>query len=300
MEGESNRLTRVSLLGLALLGILMLAAACGGDDVPVLRVGGIPDQDASRLVRRYDGFAEYLSQRLGVEVEYVPSVDYAAVVTAFSQGNLDLAFFGGLTGVQARLLDQGAQAVAQREHDADFHSKFIVRNDLPADSLADLADLAGDLTITFGSESSTSGHLMPRHFLRQAGLDADSSFKSPPNYSGSHDLTWRLVESGAFDIGALNEDVWNRAVLEGSVNTGKVRVLETTPSYFDYNWRAASDVDEKIGDGFTRDIQAALVALSAENNSEILNLFSTERFIATENSNYEAIEEVAKDLGIIK
>ena len=161
MEGESNRLTRVSLLGLALLGILMLAAACGGDDVPVLRVGGIPDQDASRLVRRYDGFAEYLSQRLGVEVEYVPSVDYAAVVTAFSQGNLDLAFFGGLTGVQARLLDQGAQAGAQREHDADFHSKFIVRNDLPADSLADLADLAGDLTITFGSESSTSGHLMP-------------------------------------------------------------------------------------------------------------------------------------------
>lgn len=300
MEGESNRLTRVSLLGLALLGILMLAAACGGDDVPVLRVGGIPDQDASRLVRRYDGFAEYLSQRLGVEVEYVPSVDYAAVVTAFSQGNLDLAFFGGLTGVQARLLDQGAQAVAQREHDADFHSKFIVRNDLPADSLADLADLAGDLTITFGSESSTSGHLMPRHFLRQAGLDADSSFKSPPNYSGSHDLTWRLVESGAFDIGALNEDVWNRAVLEGSVDTGKVRVLETTPSYFDYNWTAASDVDEKFGDGFTRDIQAALVALSAENNSEILNLFSTERFIATENSNYEAIEEVAKDLVIIK
>ena len=89
-------------------------------------------------------------------------------------------------------------------------------------------------------------------------------------------------------------------MLEGSVDTGKVRVLETTPSYFDYNWRAASDVDEKIGDGFTRDIQAALVALSAENNSEILNLFSTERFIATENSNYEAIEEVAKDLGIIK
>lgn len=300
MEGVSNQLRRVTLLGLALLGILMLTAACGGSDAPVLRVGGIPDQDASRLVRRYDGFADYLSQKLGVEVEYVPSADYAAVVTAFSQGNLDLAFFGGLTGVQARLLDQGAQAVAQREHDADFHSKFIVRNDLPALSLDELAGLAGDLTITFGSESSTSGHLMPRYFLRLAGLDADSSFRSPPNYSGSHDLTWRLVESGAFDIGALNEDVWERAVRDGSVDTGKVRVLETTPPYYDYNWTVSSDMEEKFGEGFTQDIQAALVELDPQENLGILELFSTERFIPTENSNYLAIEEVARDLGIIK
>ena len=291
---------RVSLVGWFLTGFLSLIAACGGSDAPVLRVGGIPDQDASRLARRYDGFAEYLSQKLGVTVEYVPSADYTAVVTAFSQGNLDLAFFGGLTGVQARLLDEGAQALAQREHDADFHSKFIIRNDLSANSLDDLADLAGDLTITFGSESSTSGHLMPRFFLRQAGLDPDSSFRSLPNYSGSHDLTWRLVESGAFDVGVLNEDVWERAVREGSVDTNKVRVLETTPPYYDYNWTAASALDEKFGAGFTRKVQEALLALSAEEHGEILDLFSTERFIVTENDNYQAIEEVARGLGMIK
>ena len=291
---------RVPFIGLALIVIFILIAACGGDSSPVLRVGGIPDQDASRLARRYDGFADYLSQKLGVEVEYVPSADYAAVVTAFTQGNLDLAFFGGLTGVQARILDEGAEAVAQREQDAAFHSKFIIRHDLPATSLSDLADLAGDLTITFGSESSTSGHLMPRYFLRRAGLEADSSFKSPPNYSGSHDLTWQLVESGAFDIGALNEDVWERAVATGLVDVSKVRVLETTPAYFDYNWTAASGVGEKFGDGFSQKIQKALLELGAEENSEILKLFSTERFIATENDNYQAIEVVARDLGIIK
>ncbi len=288
------------LITLALTGLLFLIAACGGDDAPVLRVGGIPDQDASRLVRRYDGFAEYLSRKLGVEVNYVPSADYAAVVTAFSQGNLDLAFFGGLTGVQARLLNQGAQAVAQRERDAGFHSKFIIRNDLPVSTLDDLKDLAGSLTFTFGSESSTSGHLMPRFFLRRVGLDADSSFKSPPNYSGSHDLTWRLVESGAFDIGVLNEDVWERAVRDGAVDLGKVRVLETTPPYFDYNWTVGSDVDERFGVGFTQDVQAALLGLDNDNNREILELFSADRFIATENANYLAIESVARDLGIIK
>ena len=291
---------RISWAGWLLAGILLLITACGGGDALVLRVGGIPDQDASRLARRYDVFAEYLSQKLGVEVRYVPSVDYAAVVTAFQQGNLGLAFFGGFTGVQARLRDPGAQAVAQREDDAEFHSKFIVGADVPANSLEELADLAGDLTLTFGSESSTSGHLMPRYFLLQAGLDPDSSFRSAPNYSGSHDLTWRLVESGAFDVGVLNEDVWERAVLEGSVEMSKVRVLTTTPPYFDYNWTAASNLDQEFGAGFTRRVQEALLELNADENQEILELFSTRRFISTRNDNYQAIEDVARELGIIR
>ena len=288
------------MAGLALSVFLLMVIACGGGDDPVLRVGGVPDQDASRLARRYDGFAGYLSQRLGVTVRYVPSIDYAAVVTAFAQGNLDLAFFGGFTGVQARLLDPGAQAIAQRERDAQFHSKFIIRSGVPADSLEELAGLADGLTITFGSESSTSGHIMPRFFLGQAGLDPDTSFKTLPNYSGSHDLTWRLVETGAFDVGVLNEDVWQRAVLEGRVDTGKVRVLVTTPPYYDYNWTAASALDEKFGAGFTGKVRDALLALSVAEHGEILELFSTERFVITENANYLAIEQVARDLGIIK
>jgi phosphonate transport system substrate-binding protein len=171
-----------------------------GSSQPVLKVSGIPDQDAARLARRFQMFADYLSAELGVEAEYVPSVNYAAVVTAFTQGDLHLAFFGGLTGVQARLQNPGAQAIAQRENDAKFHSKFIVQSDLPINSLEDLKAHASDLTFTFGSESSTSGHLMPRHFLTEAGIDPDADFKSPPNYSGSHDLTWQLVEGGSFAV----------------------------------------------------------------------------------------------------
>ena len=290
---------RVSLVGWALPVFLLLALACSVDDSPVLWVGGVPDQDASRLARRYEGFAEYLSQQLGVTVKYIPSADYAAVVTAFAQGNLDLAFFGGFTGVQARLLDPGAEAIAQRERDADFHSKFIIRRGVTANSLEELAGLAGGLTITFGSESSTSGHIMPRFFLGQAGLDPDSSFKTAPNYSGSHDLTWRLVESGAFDVGVLNEDVWERAVLEGSVDTSKVRVLATTPPFYDYNWTAAAALDETFGAGFTRRVQEALLNLSVTEHGEILELFNTERFVTTGNGNYRTIEEVAQGLGII-
>ena len=290
------------LLLLTALALPLALAGCGsgGSDLPALKVGGIPDQDTARLARRYQGFADYLSQELGVTVEYVPSVDYAAVVTAFTQDELQMAFFGGLTGVQARLRNPGALAIAQREHDAVFHSKFIVRADLDIDSLEELATHASGLTITFGSESSTSGHLMPRHFLTEAGIDPDSGFRSVPNFSGSHDLTWSLVQSGSFDVGALNEDVWDRAVREGKADPAKVREFYTTPDYFDYNWTVRAELDDVYGADFTGKIQEALLKLNVEEHGEILELFSTEKFIATNNGNYQAIEDVARGLGLVQ
>ena len=278
-------------------------AACSespGSDAPELKVGGIPDQDTARLARRYGSFANYLSDQLGVAVEFVPSVDYAAVVTAFSQDQLQVAFFGGLTGVQARLQQPGAVAIAQRDHDAAFHSKFIARADLDLESLEDLRTQAGDLSITFGSPNSTSGHLMPRYFLKQAGIDAATDFRQEPNFSGSHDTTWQLVESGAFDLGALNEDVWNRAVRENTVDTNKVKEFYITPAYYDYNWTVQGDLDDVYGEGFTDKIQQALLDLNSQDHGEILELFSTEKFISTNNDNYQAIEDVARELEIIK
>ena len=288
---------------LATVPLMLGIAACSGspdNDAPPLKVGGIPDQDTARLARRYESFASYLSDAVGVSVEFVPSVDYSAVVTAFSQDQLQLAFFGGLTGVQSRLQKPGAVAIAQRENDAVFHSRFVARADLDLESLEDLKGQAGDLTITFGSPNSTSGHLMPRYFLKQAGIDAATAFRQEPNFSGSHDTTWQLVESGAFDLGALNEDVWDRAVRENRVDTGKVQEFYTTPDYFDYNWTVQGNLDEVYGEGFTGKIRQALLDLNPEEHGEILELFSTEKFITTSNDNYQAIEDVARELEIIK
>ncbi len=294
---------RLFLISIVSVFLGILAVACTQEETPTLRVGGIPDQDAQRLARRYEIFANYLSTELDVPVEYVPSVSYSAVVTAFSQNDVQLAFFGALTGVQARMQNPGARAIVQRAHDAEFHSKYVVRGgDQFADlnNLDDLVGKTGDLTITFGSESSTSGHLMPRYFLGETGIDVANDFRTPPGFSGSHDKTWQLVAAGSYDVGALAEDVWERAVTEGKADPTKVRELDTTPNYFNYNWTARSDLDEVYGDGFTEKVQTALLALNPQDHGEILELFSTERFISTENGNYQAIETVARELGIIQ
>ena len=207
----------------------------------MFKIGAIPDQNAAEMNRSLSKLADYLSEKTDLKVEYVPSVDYAALVTAFERGEIQLAWFGGLTGVQARNVVPEAEAIAQRPMDEEFHSVFIAGADTNINSLEDLKGKS----FTFGSESSTSGHLMPRYYLMEAGINPEQDFDGQPNYSGSHDKTYKLIESGSFKAGALNISVWDAAVAEKKVDTSKVKVFYTTPSYYDYHW-TINTVDENL------------------------------------------------------
>ncbi len=288
---------------LVLMIVLSLSiglVGCSGDnskdnkETPVLKIGAIPDQEVAKLARGLDAMAEYLSQETGFKVEFIPSSDYAALVTAFERGDIHLAWFGGLTGVQARALTPEAEAIAQRPIDEEFHSVFIKQAGL---DIKNLPDLKGK-SFTFGSESSTSGHLMPRYFLMQEGIDAVKDLDGNPNFSGSHDTTYKLVESGAFQAGALNEAVWAAAVEEKKVDTSKVEVFYTTPAYYDYNWTINS-IDAEFGEGAKDKVKQAILAIGSD-QTDVLDLFQTDKFIETKNDNYAAILQVAKELDIIK
>ena len=283
------------LAAIAAMAVVLLAACGRGQEDQTFYIAGVPDQDAHKLARRYDALTAYLSNELSVSVEYVPTVDYAATVIGFKQNDIHMAWFGGLTGLQARIAVPGSEAIAQRPQDANFHSRFIVQAGLNVTSLSELQGL----TFTFGSESSTSGHLMPRSFMMEAGLDPDTDLRGAPNFSGSHDKTWKLVESGAFQAGVLSEAVWESAVADGRVDTGKVRELPMTPAYFDYNWTIRGDVDDAFGEGFVERVRSALLQMDGSHRS-ILELYSTDRFVETANDNYAAIERVAQTLGFVK
>lgn len=295
------------LAGVTRLPFLLLAAAltltaCGAadverDDPPPLVIGGIPDQDVALLEDRFGATADYLSEELGVPVRYQPSVDYTAVVTAFRNGDLMLGWFGGLTGVQARLETPGAHAVAQRPVDREFRSVFVADADTKVEQLQDLAGS----TFTFGSESSTSGHLMPRFFLTQVGIDPEQDFDGNPGYSGSHDKTWKLVETGSFDAGVLNATVWDSAVEAGRVDTDRVREVARTAPYVDYHWVVHPDLDEVYGAGTTDRIVETLLDMdeAGPQARRVLELFDATAFVPAEDENYTAIERVARGLGLI-
>jgi phosphonate transport system substrate-binding protein len=271
---------------------------------PALRVGAIPDQNPERLNRLYGQLADELSDRLKVTVRYVPVSNYPAAVSAFRTGGLDLVWFGGLTGVQARLQTPGAKVLAQRDIDARFRSVFIANASAglqPIQSINGLASLRGK-RFTFGSESSTSGRLMPQHFLAKAGVTPSQFSGGRAGFSGSHDATIALVQSGAYQAGALNEQVWTSALKEGRVNTDKVTVIWRTPEYVDYHWVARPDLDQRFGSGFTTRLQKAILAIqpTTPRQTTILELFAAERFIPADASQYRPIETVGRQLGKIR
>ena len=296
----------------ALLLLLPLAACSpsttgtsgtGAKEVKPLVTGAIPDQDPEKLQRQYTKLASYLQKELNVPVEYKPVTDYTAAVTAFKVGDLDLVWFGGLTGVQARLQVPGAEAIAQRDVDEKFHSVFIANkktNLKPFKDTADLKQLKAR-TFTFGSESSTSGRLMPQHFLQQAGVNL-TDFKGQAGFSGDHDKTIKLVEAGTYEVGALNEKVWQKRVNAKEVDLNKVEVLWRTPAYYDYHWVMNPQVKQRYGEDFGKKVQNALFKLDPKvpEQKEILDLLQAEKFIPTKNENYTQIEKIGREIGKIK
>ena len=279
------------------------ATTNSGTQTKPLMTGAIPDQDPEKLQRQHTKLAAYLKQELGVPVEYKAVTDYTAAVTAFKVGDLDLVWFGGLTGVQARLQVPGAQAIAQRDVDEKFHSLFIANKNSglkPFKSTANLQQLKGR-TFTFGSESSTSGRLMPQYFLQQAGLKLDN-FKGEVGFSGDHDKTIKLVEAGTYDAGAVNEKVWLKRVQAKEVDLDKVEVIWRSPAYYDYHWVIHPQVQQRYGDDFAKKVQSAFLKLDPKvpEQKEILELLQANKFITTNNSNYAQIEAIGREIGKIK
>ena len=294
------------LFGLLLL-LLLPVNACyfSSQDTPVkpLITGAIPDQDPEQLQRLYSKLADYLEAELGIPVAYKPVTNYAAAVTAFRVGELDLVWFGGLTGVQARLQVEGAKAIAQRAIDDDFTSVFIANQNSdisPINSINGLDALKGH-TFTFGSQSSTSGRLMPQYFLQKAGVTLEE-FQGKVGFSGSHDKTIQLVEAGSYEAGALNSQVWRSRVEQGKVNLKRVKVIWETPEYYDYHWVIHPDVKERYGEDFPQQVQKALLNLDPSNpqHQEILDLFGANKFVPSKGSNYARIEKIARQIGKIK
>ena len=271
---------------------------------PVLRISAIPDQNPEKLNRLYGQVAQQLGKQLGVPVQYVPVIDYAAAVSAFRTGNLDLVWFGGLTGVQARLQKPGAQVIAQRDIDAAFHSVFIANKASglqPVRGVDGLRELKGK-RFTFGSESSTSGRLMPQFYLQQAGVKLGDFAGGAPGFSGSHDATIALVQSGAYQAGAVNEQVWKDNLRSGKANRTKVIAIWRTPGYPDYHWIGQPDLDARFGKGFTSKLRGAILSWRPSNPEQkaILQLFGAQQFTGAKAADYAPIERVGRQIGKIR
>ena len=271
--------------------VTMLVSASATAQSPIFVFTAIPDQDETRLVERFSRFAKYLEVKLAVPVKYVPVKTYPAAVTAFINNDVQLAWFGGYTGVQARHAVPGSEAIAQGAEDVNFKSYFIANSDTGLKSSKDFpAGIAGK-TLLFGSRSSTSGRVMPEYFIRKhfGGKSPDEIFNRV-GFSGDHSRTLQLVQSGAYQVGVMDYTVYEVEKKAGRVNESRVAVIWESPTFPDYQFTIRGDVDKQFGPGFKEKVRQAIVSLA---DPEILGYFARSKFIPASNAEYAPIEEVA-------
>lgn len=283
--------TRRALLTCAVFSAAALAPLAHAQQ-SVFRITAIPDESPTELARKAAPLVKYLEGKLGMKVEFTPVTDYAASVEALVNKKVDLAWFGGFTFVQANVRSGGKVIpLVQREEDEKFRSVFITSDP----TVKTLADLKGK-DVSFGSQSSTSGHLMPRSFLLDQGLNPEKSFRRVA-FSGAHDATIAAVASGKVQGGALNISVWDKFVAEKKVDTEKVRVIYTTPPYYDYNWTVHADMPaatrQKLADAFLS------LSKATPEGKEILELQRATRFVPTKVENYKGIEAAARSAELL-
>ncbi|ATX75813.1 MULTISPECIES: putative selenate ABC transporter substrate-binding protein [Reinekea] len=284
-----------NLSRLILSTVLCLAASVSAQ-AETFTFTAIPDADASRLQERFDKVADYLSAELGVEVKYIPVKSYAAAITAFKNNQVQLAWFGGLSGVQARRLVVNSEAIAQGYEDQLFKTYFIAHHSTgltEADAFP--ADIQGK-TFTFGSKGSTSGRLMPEFHIREQFNMAPEQAFARVGFSGDHSQTIAQVQAGAYQVGAVNYQVWETELASGKIDPSKVSVIWRTPTYPDYQWTIRGDVDARYGDNFKARVTQALLNMT---DPDLLASFPRQSFIPASNQDYAPIENTAQAIGLL-
>jgi phosphonate transport system substrate-binding protein len=279
------------------LAISVWSGAASAQDKPTFVFTAIPDQDETRLVERFTRVAEYLRGKVGVPVKYLPVKSYPAAVTAFTNGQVQLAWFGGFTGVQARRQVAGSEAIAQGAEDVAFRSFFIANTKTGLVPSKEFPKAISGKSFTFGARASTSGRLMPEYFIRQAfGRGGPDEIFSRVGFSGDHSRTIQVVQSGAYEVGVLDFTVWELERKAGKVDPAQIVVIWESPTFPDYQWTVRGDVEKSYGGDFKEKLTAALLAID---DPAILQQFARSKFIPAKNSDYGPIEEVGKATNLL-
>ncbi|HIG87426.1 MAG TPA: putative selenate ABC transporter substrate-binding protein [Planctomycetes bacterium] len=288
---------------LSCLLALGLPAACGGSQKALaagrtLRFSAIPHERSSAMAEQLAQVAKYLQRELDLACEYVPVSDYAAAVEAFKNKDVDLAWFGGVTGVQARKAMPGSRAIAQGRVDPEFKSYFIAHVDSGIAPSDEFPTAMEGRSFSFGSPGSTSGRLMPEFFLRQAtGKTPQEFFGHLNRYSGSHNQTALQVQNQTVDCGALNYKTYESMVSDGRLDPEVCLKIWETPPYPDYNWTVRGDLDDIFGAGLTAALQDALV--NCDDPQVLAALKRPEGLIPACNEDFTAVAQTMAAVGML-
>ena len=292
--------TAISLGTLALTCSSPNSFAADEKQKPTFIVSAIPSRTPETAAKQYKAFVDYLAKKLQVGVKYHPTSSYFQSVRDFSNGTVHLAWFGGITGVQAREMVKGAQAIAQGKIDPSYKSYIIAHKDLGLKKADTFPLQLSGKTFTFGSRTSTSGRLMPTHFISKKTGMTPKKFFGEVRFTAarSHRGVIDDVKNKVVEAGVVSYKLYDVLAKKGTIDPKELVVLWETPGYCDYQFTIRPDINKKFGDGFIEKVQKALI--DCKDEAVLDSLLRPQGFIKASNADFEAIRTTMKQIDFDK
>lgn len=281
----------------AMLFIALMAAGCMApqpneikqpkDSRPVLRMGVVPSESAAKIEDQYQAIVAYLERQLGYRVLFVVEADYQGIIGKMRNKELDIAFFGPYSYIDAHRV-AGAQAFVTAEYrrTGSAYQSLIITH--VASGIRSLAGLKGR-SFAFVDNKSTSGYLLPQSALIKQGIDPQRDF-SKIVYAGHHDAAALAVFKRTIDAAAVSSNVLKSLFEKGIIDEAEIQVIYASApvpqSAWAYREGIPADLVARIKQAF----------LQAHLEPGALGLYGEDvvRFVASDNSAYDIIRETAK------
>lgn len=219
-----------------------------------------------KVVGIWDIIRDY-SNEYGCKLDYVLFSNYERQVDSLLKGHIDIAWNTNVAWIRTLYAtDNKAKAIAMRDTDLTWSTKFVVKKD---SKIKNLEDLKGK-KLGVGSADSSQANIMAIYYLNKNGLkikESDINNSEIDNESvniirynsdlGKHGDTgrseWDVLEglkNGSLDAGTIGSKTWIRILEEGLYPDGELISFYTSPDFCHCNFTVMPNIDSEISDNF--------------------------------------------------
>jgi phosphonate transport system substrate-binding protein len=258
-----------------------------------LLIGLIPEQNVFRQRERYLVLRKYLSDRLGITVNFTSLSRYGNIIERFNAEKMDGAFFGSFTYALAHN-QLGVEPLARPinlDGTSSYHGYIFVRKD---SNIRTSADMKGKRFV-FVDRATTAGYLFPLAYFKENGIPDPKSYLGEVFFAGSHDAAILAVLNREAEIGAAKNTIFDQLTTENSRIGKEISVLAASGVVPQNSLAVRKDLDPEL----RRLLKSTLLDMDKnEEGREVLRRFSARGFIETTDKDYEYVYKISSQAGI--
>ena len=276
------------LTAVLLMPLVWNLAGAADRDPATLKVAVLPDESPATLIKKNEGFKQYLEAHLGKGIDLVVTTDYSSMIEAMRHGRLDLAYFGPLSYVLCKQKSElPIEAFAAQISKGTPTYKAVVIANVAA-GVNSIAAIQGK-DMAYGDPASTSSHLIPKGMLAEVGLEAKKNYQQ--HFLGAHDAVAIAVQNGNAQAGGLSQPIFESLVERKIIDLARVRVLQESKPFPNYPWTMRSDLKPALKEK----IRAVFFGLK---DGEILKPLKADGFAPIADKDYDGIRELGRLLNL--